>query len=128
MSNVFSLQHILYAHAPYFLNRYGSLALWSNQGMERSHYQAKAAYFKSTRHGGGTRRSNALHEMFNWFYRLLGGKGRRRVRHALPLRRQIAKVVSVRRSQGYHQSQARERLHQWVATRRRCGSTWARRD
>lgn len=122
---VFALQHILYAHAPYFLDRYGSLALWSNQGMERSHYQAKAAYFKSTRHGGGTRRSNALHEMFNWFYRVLVGKGRRRLCAKFPLRQKIVKVVSMRRTQGYHQSHARERLCQWLATRRRCGSRWA---
>ena len=67
------LQHILYAHAGYFLDKYGSLALWSTQGMERSHYQAKGAYFKNTRHGGGLMKSNALHEMFNWFYRNLGG-------------------------------------------------------
>lgn len=121
---VFTLQHILYAHGPFFLDRYGSLGLWSNQGMERSHYQAKAAYFKSTRHGGGTRRSNALHEMFNWFYQVLVGKGRQRLRTKLPLRRKIVKLVSMRRKQGYHQSQARERLGQWLATRQRCGSRW----
>lgn len=34
--------HILYAHAPFFLDEYGSLRLCSTQGMERSHYQAKA--------------------------------------------------------------------------------------
>ena len=69
--------------------------------MERSHYQAKAAYFKSTRHGGVTRRSNALHEMF------LVGKGRQRLHTKLPLRHKIVKFVSMRRKQGYHQSQAR---------------------
>ena len=46
--------HILYAHSSFFLDEYGSLvAIWSNQGMEQSHYQAKAAYFKNTHHGGG---------------------------------------------------------------------------
>ena len=45
--------HILYAHKSFSHDEYGSLALWSNQGMEQSHYQTKAAYFKNTRHGGG---------------------------------------------------------------------------
>ena len=72
------LQHILFAHAPYFLEEYGSLALWSTQGMERSHYQAKDVYFKNTRHGGGSTKSNALHEMFNWLYRSLGCKGNKK--------------------------------------------------
>ena len=45
--------HILYAHNSFFLDKYGSLALWRNQGMEQSHYQAKVKYFKNTCHGGG---------------------------------------------------------------------------
>ena len=40
------LQHILYAHAAYFMNEYGSLDMWSTQGMEKSHYRAKGVYFK----------------------------------------------------------------------------------
>ena len=46
--------------------------------MERSHYQAKGSYFKNTRHGGGVKKSNALHEMFDWFYRTLGGEAAQR--------------------------------------------------
>ena len=61
----FAMQHILYAHDVYFLDEYGPLGLWSTQGMERSHYQAKAMYLKNTQHGGGITKSNALHEMFN---------------------------------------------------------------
>ena len=37
--------------------------------MEKSHYQARTSFFRSTRHGGGQTRSNALKELFNWFYR-----------------------------------------------------------
>lgn len=29
----------------------------------------QAAYFKNTRHGGGSTHSIALHELFDWFYR-----------------------------------------------------------
>ena len=42
--------------------------------MEKSHYRAKAAYFRNTRHGGGFARSNSLHEMFDWFYRTIIGR------------------------------------------------------
>lgn len=62
------LQHILYIHGPYFAKT-GPLATWSTQGMEKSHYQARTSYFRSTRHGGGQIRSNALKELYNWFYR-----------------------------------------------------------
>lgn len=78
--------------------------------MEKSHYQAKAAYFKSTRHGGGKTKSNAVHEMFNWFYRVLIGKGSRRSLSKLSLRRKIVKLISAQRTQGYNQLHARERL------------------
>ena len=37
--------------------------------MEKSHYQARTSFFRSTRHGGGQIRSNALKELFNQFYR-----------------------------------------------------------
>ena len=93
--------------------------------MEKSHYQAKAVYFKGTRHGGGKTKSNALHEMFNWFYRVLIGKQRQSSRGNLSLRRQIVKIVNVRRTEGYNRSNAKERLRQWVASKRQCGSAWA---
>ena len=100
-----AMQHILYAHAAYFLDEYGSLGLWSTQGMERSHYQAKVVYFKNTRHGGGVTKSNALHEMFNWFYKTLGGKSRQKSQGKLSLQQTITKVISTRQSQLYHSSQ-----------------------
>ena len=62
-------QHILYAHGAYFMNKFGSLDIWSTQGMEKYHYRAKGVYFKNTRHGGGGLvRSSYLREMFDWFY------------------------------------------------------------
>ena len=39
--------------------------LLSTQGMEKSHYQARTSFFRSTRHGGGQIRSNVLKELFN---------------------------------------------------------------
>ncbi len=51
------------------MHKYGSLEIFSTQGMEKSHYRAKGVYFKNTRHGGGAMQSNYLEEMFNWFFR-----------------------------------------------------------
>jgi hypothetical protein len=32
-----------FTHAPYFVEMYNSLSVWSCQGMEKSHYAAKEA-------------------------------------------------------------------------------------
>lgn len=50
---ILSLQHIIYAHGAYFMDKYGSLDMWSSQGMEKSHYKLRGVYFKNARHGGG---------------------------------------------------------------------------
>ena len=68
------LQHILYAHAPWFANEYGSLGIWNTQGMEKSHKQAQVAQHKNTQHGGGSKPSNPLVQMFDWFYRRIVSK------------------------------------------------------
>ena len=47
-------QHILHNHIPWFAKQYGCPAIWSTQGMEKTHYQARGAYFCHTQHGGGT--------------------------------------------------------------------------
>ena len=112
------LQHILYAHAPYFKDEYGSLALWSTQGMEHSHYQAKAVYFKNTRHGGGSTKSNAQNVQL--VLQELGWQGHQ----SCLQQRKIMKIVNTLRTQAYLNSRAREGLQCWVATRNRCGPRW----
>ena len=67
-------QHILFNHTPWFIKQYGFLSIWSTQGMEKSHYQARTRYFKHTRHGGGRQRANSLLEVFQWFYRQIWQK------------------------------------------------------
>ena len=62
------MQHIWFAHDGWFMNNYGSLEMWSTQGMEKSHYRARGVFFKHTPHGGGKIRSIYLKEMFNWFF------------------------------------------------------------
>ena len=63
------MQHIVHAHGAYFMNKYGSLNIWSTQRMEKSNYRARGVYFKNTQHGGGASqggiRTNYLQEMFN---------------------------------------------------------------
>ena len=56
------------------MNKYGSLDMFSTQGMEKSHYRARGVYFKNTRHGGGKVRTNYLAEMFNWFFKYTFGR------------------------------------------------------
>ena len=62
--------------------------------MECSHYQAKIVYFKNTCHGGKKVKSNAIHEMFNGFYRVLVGRERRKTRVKNALRCKITKVIN----------------------------------
>ena len=113
--------HILYAHNYFFLDEYGSLAIWSHQEMEQSHYQAKASYFKNTRHGGGYIQSNAFHEMFNWFFRALIEQKAQKIIGNMSVRCHIMKVVSARQREGYILSTARERASQWRSGRQRVG-------
>ena len=67
--------------------------------MEHSYYQEKAIYFKNTRHGGGKVKSNAMHEMFDWFYRVSARRERRKTRVKNALRCKITKVINVRGDQ-----------------------------
>ena len=63
------VEHIIYNHMPYFIDKYGDPSILSTQGMEKSHYMAHNAYFRNTQHGGGSRKANSLRELFQWFYR-----------------------------------------------------------
>ena len=94
--------------------------------MERSHYQAKAAYFKNTRHGGGGKnKSNSLHEMFNWFYRSLGGRSREKPRAQTSLLHKVVRNVNLQRAIAWRASNARQKLETWRSMRRRIGKRWS---
>lgn len=120
-------QHILYAHGAYFMNRFGSLDIWSTQGMEKSHYRAKGVYFKNTRHGGGLVRSNYLKEMFDWFYRTTFGRKRvmERARESL-LAKEARRAAHRKLAQRWRTSQGPVRHALWRASRIRKGKLWAR--
>lgn len=118
-------QHILYAHAAYFMNEYGSLDMWSTQGMEKSHYRARGVYFKNTRHGGGKTRSNYLIEMFNWFYRYTFG------RKLCMEKAQTSKIAKAVRNEAKAKSSLKWRAGTgparhaaWRSTRTREGKIW----
>ena len=51
-THVTHYMHALYAHIPWFLEKHGSLAIWSIEGMERSHYLVKAIIMMGSHHGG----------------------------------------------------------------------------
>ena len=78
--------------------------------MERSHYQAKGSYFKNTRHGGGVKKSNALHEMFDWFYRTLGGRKSSKNRGNLRIRCTVLNTVPTRRGTYVKSRRGNERV------------------
>jgi hypothetical protein len=56
----FMLQHVIVRRTPWFVEEYGSLCVWSCQGMEHSHHAAKSAYQRHTQHSGGKTRKSAL--------------------------------------------------------------------
>lgn len=53
-------QHVLIKHGPWFVEEYGSLSIWSCQGMEKSHHAAKAATQAHTQHGGTGNRTSII--------------------------------------------------------------------
>lgn len=64
-------QHVFVKHASWFVNKYGSLSVWSCQGMEYSHYAAKSAYNKHTQHGGGRSKKSPLVQTYQHWYRII---------------------------------------------------------
>lgn len=62
------MQHILFAHGAYFINKYTSLDMLSKLGTEKSHYHAREGYFKNTRHIGEKVHTMYLARMLNFFF------------------------------------------------------------
>ena len=66
---VYGLQHVLIRHAPWFVQEYGSLVVWNNQGMEKSHHAAKSSLQHHTQHDGTGRRISAIVQQYQHWYR-----------------------------------------------------------
>ncbi|KAI5078400.1 hypothetical protein GOP47_0006071 [Adiantum capillus-veneris] len=111
--------HIIFNHLPYFIQKYGNPAIWNTQGMEKSHYMARNAYFRHTRHGGSRIKANSLRELFEWFYR--------RIIHRMQAKEVLANSATAqairhlqqqkaKRSMAYNNSGARESQRRWRET------------
>lgn len=70
------MQHVLVRHANFFVETYGSLAVWSCQGMENSHHAAKTTYQRHTQHSGGKHRKSAIVQTFQNWYRIIAHRFR----------------------------------------------------
>jgi len=70
------LQHVIVRHAPFFVRKYGSLAVWSCQGMENSHHAAKSAYQRHTQYSGGKLKKSPLVQTFQHWYRIIAHRFR----------------------------------------------------
>lgn len=123
-------QHILYNHIPWFANQYGCPAIWSTQGMEKTHYQARGAYFRHTQHGGGTIRANSFKEVFFWFYRRIILRTRKQ---EFMKQKKDARSVAIckkikERRQRWKDSTAEQNSTLWRATRVRQNKIWVPRE
>lgn len=119
------MQHIICNHTPWFAKEYGSLSIWSTQGMEKTHYQARTGYFSHTRHGGGSERANSLEELHQWTYRKLLHKIQSR--DALRdhhLNQALKMEKKEKRKQTWHESTGAIKHAEWRTQRYRDGKIW----
>lgn len=127
----FNLQHILYNHTPWFIKEYGSLSIWSTQGMEKSHYVARSRYFRHTRHGGGKNKANSLLEVFQWFYRQIlhqkDTSAKKLAYETSDTYRALQDLIAKRKS-AYNNSSAKGRFYNWLGNRQREGKKWRLRS
>lgn len=123
-----NLQHILHVHGPYFARQYGSLGIWSTQGMERSHWQARCAYQRSTQHGGGVNKSNPMKQLCQWWYRRIQVRAEARIKLGeSTVSRALQEVRSSRRRAIYDCSEGRQNHANWVRQQQRQGRVWKKK-
>ena len=61
---------MLIKHTSWFVAQYGSLSMWSCQGLEYSHKAAKSAYQRYAQHSGGktkTKKNPILQTYEHWY-------------------------------------------------------------
>jgi hypothetical protein len=89
--NYVCLQHQLFAHGPWFAEKYGSLAIWGTQGMEKSHKLARTIYHRYTHRKEGVPIIHVLVQMGQAFYRhkMVGFKRKHQLPETIELRRVI---------------------------------------
>ena len=67
-ARLFFKHHIIYNHLPFFVKKFGCPAIWLTQGMEKSHYMARNAFFRHKQHFRGKQKANSLTKVFQLFY------------------------------------------------------------
>jgi hypothetical protein len=107
------------------MENYGELSKWSTQGMEKSHWQARSAYFRATQHGGGKNQANSLEELFMWFFR----KQHQRVEATKVVKnseiyRALRQNQRLRRRQIWINTNATQKHTIWRSTKKRQGKKW----
>lgn len=120
------MQHIVVKHAVWFVQEYGSLSVWSCQGMEALHHAAKVAYHRHTQHSGGKYKKSPLLQTFEHWYRI--------IQHRFRNKEELEKnneshdlanddALQLRRER-YVNSSAASHWEEWRASCTRLGSRW----
>lgn len=121
-------------HGPWYVETYGSLAVWNNQGMEKSHHAAKAANQHHTQHNGTKDRTSAIVQQYQHWYR--------NIQHRFAKKERLQRINNVRsvendefiaaalqkKRMAYNASDAVEGARRWREDRTRVGRAWVRVD
>jgi len=123
------VQHVLVKHGPWFVEKYGSLSVWSCQGMEKSHHAAKASTQYHSQHGGTTKRVSIVVQQYQFWYRNI----QHRYEAKLELKRQqalrsvpnmVATTAASKRRKAWWASDAPTACAAWREGRNRVSSRY----
>ena len=123
------MQHVLVKHGPWFVEKYGSLSVWSCQGMEKSHHAAKAATQSHSQHGGTEKHHSIIVQQYQWWYRCIQHRYTVRANqefaeaNAPPIDEQAIGRAK-RRRETWHDSDARAASASWRSGREWDGRRW----
>lgn len=119
------LQHVFIKHAPWFVETYGSLSVWSCQGMEYSHHAAKSAYHKHTQHGGSKNKKSPLLQTYEHWFRIIQHRFHNQVveRSSCTHVGTAEEIIQKRREASLNSSAA-SHAAEWRARCTRVGSRW----
>lgn len=115
------------------MERYGSLSVWSCQGIEKSHHAAKAANQAHTQHGGTAARTSVIVQQYEHWYRNIQHRYTRRIevektRATRSPEDTSAAASEERRRVAWQTSSAATSHCEWRAGRVRQGSRWVLRQ
>ena len=119
-------------HGPWYVETYGSLAVWNNQGMEKSHHAAKAANQHHTQHGGTKDRTSAIVQQYQHWYRNIQHRFAKQERLKDVANRRsmeddaIIMAATEKKRMAYNTSNAMDAARRWREGRSRLGRAWVR--